>query len=98
MNQFETRKIKVLGISRDSAQSHRDFIAKHGLVNVTLLTDEKGDIIKTYGANHGLLPVSKRVYLLVDKQMRIVYRKDTGFDLLPNQTQTLIAEIDRHIP
>jgi peroxiredoxin len=98
MNQFEARKIKVLGISRDSAQSHRNFIARHGLINVTLLTDEKGDVIKMYGASHRLLPVSRRVYIIVDKQMRIVYRKDTGFDLLPNQTQTLIGEIDRHIP
>jgi len=98
MNQFEARKIKVLGISKDSAQLHRDFIAKHSLVNTTLLTDEKGTVIKIYGTDHWLLPVSKRVYIIVDKQMRLVYRLDTGFDLLPNQTQTLIGEIDRKIP
>jgi len=58
----------------------------------------KGEIAKIYGADHWLLPVSKRVYIIMDKQMRIVYRKDTGFDLLPNQTQTLIGEIGRNIP
>ena len=98
MNQFEARKIKVIGISRDSAQSHRDFIAKHKLIDLTLLTDEKGEIAKIYKADHWLLPVSRRVYIIVDKQMRIVYRKDTGFDLLPDQTKTLTGEIDRQIP
>ena len=88
----------MIGISRDSAKSHLAFIAKHGLTSLTLLADEKGVVTKLYGTDHTVLPVSKRVYILVDKQMRIVYRKDTGFDLLPNQTQTLIGEIDRHIP
>lgn len=96
--QFENRKIKVLGISKDSAQSHRDFIAKHELVNITLLTDEKREVTNIYGADHWLLPVSKRVYIIVDKQGNIVYRKDTGLGLLDNQTQTLIGEIDRKIP
>jgi len=63
-----------------------------------LLADEKGIATRLYGTDHAILPVSKRVYIIVDKQMKIVYRKDTGFGLLPNQTQTLIGEIDRHIP
>jgi hypothetical protein len=33
----------------------------------------------------------------MDKQRNIVYRKDTGFALLENQTQTLIGEIDSNI-
>lgn len=87
----------MIGISRDSAQSHRAFIAKHGLSALTLLSDEKGVVTGLYKTGHALLPVSKRVYILVDKQGNIVYRKDTGFDLLENQTQTLIGEIDRKI-
>ena len=87
----------MIGISRDSAKSHRDFIAKHGLSEITLLTDEKGEVAKLYGADHKLLPVAKRVYIIMDKQRNIVYRKDTGFALLENQTQTLIGEIDRNI-
>jgi peroxiredoxin len=62
-----------------------------------LLADEKGEVIKLYKTNHAVLPVSKRVYIIVDKQGNIVYRKDTGFDLLENQTQTLTGEIDRQI-
>lgn len=84
-------------MSRDSAESHRKFIAKHGLHNMTLLVDEKGKIARMFDADHALLPLSRRVYLVVDKQMNILYRKDMGFALLPNQTQTLIGEIDRQV-
>jgi peroxiredoxin len=84
-----------LGISRDSAESHRNFIKKHGLNDITLLVDEKGKVAKTFDADHWLLPVSRRVYLIVDRQMNIVYRKDMGFALLENQTETLIREIDK---
>jgi len=59
--------------------------------------DEKGKIAKLYDADHWLLPLSKRVYLIVDKKMNVIYRKDMGFGLLPNQTETLLEEIDRHI-
>jgi len=86
-----------LGLSRDSAESHRNFIAKHKLNNLTLLVDEKGKIAKLYDADHWILPLSKRVYLIIDKKMNIIYRKDMGFGLLPNQTDTLLEEIDRHI-
>ncbi len=86
-----------MGLSRDSAESHRNFIAKHKLNNLTLLVDEKGKIAKLYDADHWILPLSKRVYLIIDKKMNIIYRKDMGFGLLPNQTDTLLEEIDRHI-
>jgi peroxiredoxin len=85
-----------LGLSRDSAKSDRNFIAKHKLNDLTLLVDEKGKIAKLYDADHWILPLSKRVYLIIDKKMNIIYRKDMGFGLLPNQTDALLEEIDRH--
>jgi peroxiredoxin len=89
--------VKILGLSRDSAESHRNFITKYGLHKMTLLVDEKGKIAKLYEADHWLLPISRRVYLIVDQNRNIIYRKDMGFALLPDQTQTLIGEIDRGI-
>lgn len=86
-----------MGLSRDSAESHRNFIAKHKLNDLTLLVDEKGKIAKLYDADHWILPLSRRVYLIIDKKMNIIYRKDMGFGLLPNQTDTLLEEIERHI-
>ncbi|WP_425523873.1 redoxin domain-containing protein [Desulfatitalea alkaliphila] len=84
-------------MSRDASESHRAFIAKHQLTSITLLADEKGTVTSLYRTNHPLLPVSKRVYIIVDKEGNIVYRKDTGFGLLDNQTQTLLGEIDRNV-
>jgi peroxiredoxin len=90
-----------MGLSRDSAESHRSFIAKHKLNDLTLLVDEKGKIAKLYKADHWLLPLSRRVYIIIDKDMNVIYRKDMGFvlgfGLLENQTQTLLDEIDQNI-
>lgn len=87
----------VAGISVDSTESHRAFIEKHGLKDITLLSDEKKEVIKKYGTKHWLLPVSKRVYIIVNSSGEIIYRKDTGFSLLENQTETLIDVIDSKI-
>ena len=88
----------MLGISRDSAKKHRKFIADQTLTDITLLTDEKGRVAKQYNADHWLLPVSRRVFILVDTDLNILYREDTGFSLLKNQTETLIREIERNLP
>ncbi len=51
-----------------------------------------------YDADHWLLPMPRRVYLIIDQKMNIIFRKDMGlFPLLPNQSETLISEIDRNI-
>ena len=64
---------------------------------MTLLVDEKGKIAKFYDADHWLLPLSRRVYVIIDQGMNIIYKKDMGFDLLPDQTETLLGEIDRNM-
>jgi peroxiredoxin len=86
-----------VGISVDSPESHRKFIEKHKLLNITLLSDTDKSVIKKYNTKHWLLPVSKRVYIIVDSTGTIIYRNDTGFSLLENQTATLIIEIDKKI-
>jgi peroxiredoxin Q/BCP len=46
---FEKLDAVVLGCSPDTPESHRKFIAKHGL-RLTLLSDPSRDVMKTYGA------------------------------------------------
>jgi peroxiredoxin Q/BCP len=46
---FETLDAVVLGCSADTPESHRRFIAKHGL-KVTLLSDVDRAVMKMYGA------------------------------------------------
>ena len=64
---------------------------------MTLLVDEKGKVAKMYDADHWILPLSKRVYVIIDPQRNIIYKKDAGFGLPPDQTKMLMNEIDRQI-
>lgn len=40
---------EIVGISKDPAEAHEKFKAKHSL-NFTLLTDETGEVLEAYGA------------------------------------------------
>jgi peroxiredoxin Q/BCP len=67
-------KAEVLGVSRDSVESHEKFAEKYRLP-FTLLSDPEKKLIKAYGAQ-GLL-FTKRISYLIDPQGKIakVYPK-----------------------
>jgi peroxiredoxin Q/BCP len=46
---FDVLAARVIGVSRDSPESHRRFVAKHRL-RVTLLSDPDHDMMSAYGA------------------------------------------------
>ena len=48
IDDFEAAGATVIGISRDSVQSHERFRDKHGL-KVILLSDEEGDVTEAFG-------------------------------------------------
>ena len=64
---FKNAGAEVIGISSDSAESHRQFASRHHLPFI-LLSDAKGTVRKRYGvpATFGLLP--GRVTYIIDKQ------------------------------
>lgn len=47
-NDFAALNAVVIGVSKDSCQSHTDFINKYGL-KVSLLADTSGDLCEAYG-------------------------------------------------
>ena len=47
-NEFERKGVEVIGISKDSVESHLKFAQKHGL-NFVLLSDPDLEAIKAYG-------------------------------------------------
>jgi peroxiredoxin Q/BCP len=49
LDQFEESGAIIIGISPDSPKKHCNFIEKHNL-NITLLSDEKKETLKAYGA------------------------------------------------
>lgn len=58
---------EVVGVSRDSADSHTRFKEKHNLP-FKLVADSSGEMTKAFGATllGGLVPVSKRITYVVD--------------------------------
>ncbi len=66
--------IVILGVSFDSPESHRKFKEKHRLPFV-LLSDEKKEVAKAYGASGGILGslMAKRYSYLIDERGKIVY-------------------------
>jgi peroxiredoxin Q/BCP len=77
MGDLKKDGVEVVGVSRDSEESHRKFIAKHNL-NFTLLADEDGKITAAYGAVMKDRPLSRRVSFLIGKDGRIAHVTDTG--------------------
>ena len=48
LNQFDSTNVSVIGISRDSVESHKKFINKQNLA-ISLLSDENGKVCEDFG-------------------------------------------------
>jgi peroxiredoxin Q/BCP len=73
MATLKTRGVKIVGVSFDSADSHKDFIFKYNL-NFPLIVDSEGDIAHAYHVP--LLPGKKmdeRVSFLIGLDGRITH-------------------------
>ena len=70
--------VKVLGVSLDDVESHREFAEKYHLP-FPLLSDSKGEVARRYGSLMSFGPVkfAKRHTFIIDPQGRIakVFRK-----------------------
>jgi len=60
----ELGNVEVVGVSKDSVESHKKFSAEHQL-NFTLLSDPDHEVIEAYGAWGGLLG-TKRNTVIID--------------------------------
>ncbi|MCF7669256.1 MAG: peroxiredoxin [Verrucomicrobia bacterium] len=78
IEQFNNNNTLVVGVSFDSAESHRKFIQKQNL-NFTLLTDSKGKIADLYHVRRGPeTDLARRVSFLIAKDGRISHITDTA--------------------
>jgi peroxiredoxin Q/BCP len=71
MGTLKSADVVVLGVSLDSAESHKKFIADQSL-NFPLLADTDGKITDLYGAKMKDRPMSRRVSFLIAKDGKIV--------------------------
>jgi peroxiredoxin Q/BCP len=91
--EYAKRNAVVIGVSVDSADSHKQFCAKEGL-NFKLLADTGHKVSAMYGSvmNLGVTHISARHTFLIDPQGRIE-RAYTSVD--PNKhSQQVIAALD----
>jgi peroxiredoxin Q/BCP len=68
-DRYQRAGVVILGVSRDSAESHKEF-AKHHELPFPLVADEDGAIARAYGVS-SFLGMSSRVSFLVSKDGRI---------------------------
>src|SRR5712671_1720561 len=70
--EYARRNAAILGVSVDSAESHKNFCAKEGL-NFKLLADTQRQVSKEYGSlmNFGVAQISARNTFLIDPQGKI---------------------------
>lgn len=85
---------EVVGISTDSAASHKDFAKKHDLP-LTLLADEKGETIEKYAVKSWLPNRSARSVVVIDKNGVVRYYKTESLSLFRPKDDDILAAIER---
>ena len=75
MGELQTNNVEVLGVSFDSADSHKKFIAQYNL-NFTLLADPDGKIVDLYDVKMPMMKMAKRVSFLIGTDGKIVHVTD----------------------
>jgi peroxiredoxin Q/BCP len=75
MGELQTNNVAVVGVSFDSADSHKKFIEKYNL-NFTLLADTDGKITDAYGVKMPVMNMSKRVSFLIGQDGKIIHVTD----------------------
>jgi peroxiredoxin Q/BCP len=88
---FKGFDIDVLGISRDSIETHQKF-REHYKLPFHLLADKSGQVCKAYKALVPLIGIPKRITYLLDKDKKIVavFEKFFGAE---EHIQSMIAAV-----
>ena len=97
MPQFKEKGAVVLGVSRDSAESHRRFKEKFGL-SFTLLSDPELSVIQAYGAwqekksfGKTTMGVARTTYLIDENGMIVRARTKVKAADDPQQTLDMLG-------
>jgi peroxiredoxin Q/BCP len=77
MSELKTNQVEVIGVSFDSAESHKQFIAQNKL-NFRLLSDPEGKIVDAYGVAVAGRKMARRVSFLIGLDGKIIHVTDSG--------------------
>ena len=95
MSELKKDDVEVIGVSFDSGESHKAFIAKHNL-NFLLLADTDGKIADAYGARIPNNNRARRVSFLIGLDGKIVHVTDNkDADVHLTEMQDAIKKIKK---
>ena len=95
MGELQKDNVEVIGVSFDSAGSHKQFITKYDL-NFPLLADADGKIADAYGVRMAGKNMAKRVSFLIGLDGKIVHVTDSGNpDVHFNEMKDAIAGLKK---
>jgi thioredoxin-dependent peroxiredoxin len=91
-SEYQATGAEVVGISTDSAASHKNFADKYSLT-LRLLADEKGEVSSAYGMKSWLPGRSARGVVVIDKDGKIAYHKVQSLSLFRPKDEEILAAI-----
>jgi len=95
MGDLQKDNVEVIGVSFDSAESHKQFIAKYNL-NFTLLADTDGKIADLYGVRMAGKNMDNRVSFLIGQDGKIAHVTGAGNpDIHLNEMKDAIAGLKK---
>jgi peroxiredoxin Q/BCP len=95
LGELQTNNVEVIGVSFDSAENHKKFIADYNL-NFRLLADPDGKIVDAYGVQVVGRKMARRVSFLIGLDGKIVHVTDSGNpDLHFNEMNAAIAGLKK---
>lgn len=77
MGDLTKQDIQVIGVSMDTDESHKKFIADHNL-NFPLIADPEGKLVAQFDVAMPGRNMARRVSFLIGKDGKIVHVTDTG--------------------
>ncbi|HXH69498.1 MAG TPA: peroxiredoxin [Pyrinomonadaceae bacterium] len=83
---------EVVGISTDSAASHKDFAAEHNLP-LTLLADESGAVVEKYNVKSWLPRRAARAVVVIGKDGKIRHYQIQSLSLFRPKDDEVLAAI-----
>lgn len=92
-SQFEGVSTTIVGISKDSVETHIKFKAEYKL-QFDLLADTKGEVAKKYKASIPIIGVTKRISYLLDKDHKIVAVYDSLFEA-QEHVSAMLSQINK---
>ncbi len=91
---YQATGAEVVGISTDSAASHKGFAEKHDLPLI-LLADETGEVVEKYQVKSWLPGRSARSVVVIDKNGVVRYHKTESLSLFRPKDDDILKAIQQ---